>query len=177
MRSTLRRHLADFEAVAILVTHDPLDAMVLADRIVVLEAGQVVQEGTPAEISRHPRSDYVARLVGLNLFRGRAAGHTVSTAAGVEIQAADALDGEVLVAFPPAAVTVHRHRPEGSARNLWRATVVGMELHGDQVRLDLDGPLPLLADLTPAAVGELGLVEGSTVWAAVKAAQTHAYPA
>ena len=66
-----------FEAVAVLVTHDPLDAMVLADRLVVIEHGRVVQEGGPAEIARHPRTDYIARLVGLNLYRGQADGHTV----------------------------------------------------------------------------------------------------
>jgi molybdate transport system ATP-binding protein len=77
VRTQLRRHLAEFEAVAVLVTHDPLDAMVLADRLVVIEDGRIVQEGTPADIARHPRTDYIAHLVGLNLYKGRAEGHTV----------------------------------------------------------------------------------------------------
>ncbi len=77
VRSQLRRHLSDFEAVAVLVTHDPLDAMVLADRLVVVEHGRVVQEGTPSDIARHPRTDYIAQLVGLNLYRGAAEGHAV----------------------------------------------------------------------------------------------------
>ncbi|MEY9848159.1 ABC transporter ATP-binding protein [Streptacidiphilus sp. MAP5-3] len=184
VRTTLRRHLAAFEAVAVLVTHDPLDAMVLADRLVVLEHGRAVQEGAPAEIARHPRSDYIARLVGLNLFRGTADGHLVEldasrevVADGTVLAADDAHHGPVFVAFPPAAVTVHGSRPDTSARNQWPVTVVGMELHGDQVRLDLAGPLRLTADLTPAAVAELAIGEGSEVWAAVKAAQTRAYPA
>ncbi|MHA6757836.1 ABC transporter ATP-binding protein [Streptacidiphilus sp. PAMC 29251] len=184
VRAQLRRHLADFEAVAVLVTHDPLDAMVLADRLTVIEDGRVVQHGPPAEIARHPRSDYIARLVGLNLFRGVADGHEVTvdspdaaaSAEGIRITTADPLTGPVFVAFPPSAVTVHRSRPDTSARNVWQASVDGMELHGDQVRLDLAGPLRLTADLTQGAVAELGLVEGSTVWAAVKATQTHAYP-
>ncbi len=54
VRAGLRRHLAEFEAVAVLVTHDPLDAMVLADRLVVIEDGRVVQDGTPSEVSRRP---------------------------------------------------------------------------------------------------------------------------
>ncbi|MFC1415788.1 ABC transporter ATP-binding protein [Streptacidiphilus cavernicola] len=189
VRSQLRRHLAAFDAVAVLVTHDPLDAMVLADRLTVIEDGRVVQDGPPAEIARHPRSDYIARLVGLNLFRGTADGHDVlvdapagagpadgGPGAGIRIATADSAAGPVFVAFPPAAVTVHRTRPETSARNVWRVTVTGMELHGDQVRLDLAGELRLTADLTQGAVAELGLVEGSEVWAAVKATQTHAYP-
>ena len=178
VRTQLRRHLAEFDAVAVLVTHDPLDAMVLADRITVIEDGRVVQDGAPAEIARHPRSDYIARLVGLNLFRGTADGHDAlveGESGPVAVTTADSTTGPVFVAFPPSAVTVHRTRPDTSARNLWQTVVAGMELHGDQVRLDLVGDLRITADLTQGAVAELGLAEGNEVWAAVKATQTHAY--
>ncbi|BFV56154.1 ABC transporter ATP-binding protein [Kitasatospora sp. CMC57] len=178
VRSQLRRHLREFEAVAILVTHDPLDAMVLADRLVVIEDGREVQSGTPAEIARHPRTDYIARLVGLNLYQGTATGHTVTLPdGGPVLTTTEDLTGPAFVAFPPAAVTLHRTRPDSSARNVWQLEVAGLDLHGDQVRVDLTGPLPLAADLTPAAAAELDLAPGSLVWAAVKAAQTHAYPA
>ncbi|MFF3485923.1 ABC transporter ATP-binding protein [Streptomyces sp. NPDC002701] len=177
VRSELRRHLAEFEAVAVLVTHDPLDAMVLADRLVVVEDGRVVQEGTPPDIARHPRTDYVAQLVGLNLYRGEADGHVVRLDAGPLITTTEALSGPVFVAFPPGAVTLHRDRPVGvSARNLWRCEVAGLETHGDQIRADLGGELPLVADLTAVAAAELDLRPGAAVWAAVKATQTHAYP-
>ncbi|MCX5600000.1 ABC transporter ATP-binding protein [Streptomyces phaeochromogenes] len=178
VRTQLRRHLAEFEAVAVLVTHDPLDAMVLADRLVVIEDGRVVQEGTPADIARHPRTDYIAHLVGLNLYKGRAEGHTVHVDDGPAITTTEDLTGPVFVAFPPSAVTLHRDRPTGSsARNLWQCEVAGLETHGDQIRADLTGELPLAADLTTVAAAELDLHPGATVWATVKAAQTHAYPA
>ncbi|MCI3155448.1 ABC transporter ATP-binding protein [Streptomyces sp. GB4-14] len=178
VRAQLRRHLADFEAVAVLVTHDPLDAMVLADRLVVVERGRVVQEGAPADIARHPRTDYIAQLVGLNLYRGRADGHTVRLDAGPEVSTTEDLSGPAFVAFPPGAVILYRDRPTGSsARNLWRCEVAGLESHGDQIRVELTGELPLAADLTAVAVAELGLHPGAPVWAAVKATQTHAYPA
>ncbi|MFF8541290.1 ABC transporter ATP-binding protein [Streptomyces werraensis] len=178
VRAQLRRHLADFEAVAVLVTHDPLDAMVLADRLVVVERGRVVQEGAPADIARHPRTDYIAQLVGLNLYRGRADGHTVRLDAGPEVSTTEDLSGPAFVAFPPGAVTLYRDRPTGSsARNLWRCEVAGLESHGDQIRVELTGELPLAAELTAVAVAELGLHPGAPVWAAVKATQTHAYPA
>ncbi|MFJ3442289.1 ABC transporter ATP-binding protein [Streptomyces sp. NPDC086081] len=177
VRAQLRRHLADFEAVAVLVTHDPLDAMVLADRLVVVEHGRVVQEGTPSDIARHPRTDYIAQLVGLNLYRGEADGHTVRLADGPSLTTTELLSGPVFVAFPPGAVTLHRSRPTGSsARNLWRCEVAGLETHGDQIRADLTGELPLTADLTTVAAAELDLHPGAEVWATVKAAQTHAYP-
>ncbi|GGU95653.1 ABC transporter ATP-binding protein [Kitasatospora herbaricolor] len=177
VRSQLRRHLAEFEAVAVLVTHDPLDAMVLADRLVVIEEGRQVQAGTPTEIARHPRTDYIARLVGLNLYQGTADGRRVTLADGRVLATTEELTGPAFVAFPPSAVTLHLARPESSARNVWRLRVAGLDLHGDQVRVDLTGELPLAADLTPAAAAELDLAPGSTVWASVKAAQTHAYPA
>ncbi|MFD6326327.1 ABC transporter ATP-binding protein [Streptomyces sp. NPDC058442] len=178
VRAQLRRHLAGFEAVAVLVTHDPLDAMVLADRLVVVENGHVVQEGTPAHISRHPRTDYIAHLVGLNLYRGQARGHTVRLDDGPPVATSESLTGPVFVAFPPSAVTLHRERPTGSsARNVWRCEVAGLETHGDQIRADLTGELPLAADLTAVAAAELGLHHGATVWATVKATQTHAYHA
>ncbi|MFE9424916.1 ABC transporter ATP-binding protein [Kitasatospora sp. NPDC006697] len=178
VRSQLRRHLAGFEAVAVLVTHDPLDAMVLADRLVVIEDGREVQSGTPEQVSRHPRTDYIARLVGLNLYRGEAAGHEVLLPGGVRLATADEVSGPAFAAFPPAAVTLHRARPEASsARNRWELTVAGLDLHGDLVRAELSGPLELAADLTPAAVHELDLSPGTRVWATVKAAQTRAYPA
>ncbi|MGA5080904.1 ABC transporter ATP-binding protein [Streptomyces griseoincarnatus] len=178
VRAQLRRHLADFEAVAVLVTHDPLDAMVLADRLVVVEHGRVVQEGAPADIARHPRTEYIAQLVGLNLYRGRADGHAVRLDAGPEVSTTENVSGPAFVAFPPGAVTLYRDRPTGSsARNLWRCEVAGLESHGDQIRVELSGELPLAADLTAVAVAELGLHTGAPVWAAVKATQTHAYPA
>ncbi|WP_031157791.1 ABC transporter ATP-binding protein [Streptosporangium roseum] len=176
IRSRLRRHLADFDGAVVLVTHDPLDAMVLADRLVVIENGAVVQQGTPAEVARRPRTDYVARLVGLNLYRGTATGQQVRVG-DMLLSVADHLDGPAFVAFSPAAVALYRTRPDGSPRNLWQATIEGLERHGDNVRIHLEGPLTASADVTPAAVADLDLSPGRRVWASVKATETHAYPA
>jgi molybdate transport system ATP-binding protein len=177
VRSALRRHLAAFDGVTVLVTHDPLDAMVLADRLIVLESGRVVQEGPPAHIARHPRTDYVARLVGLNLYRGTASGHTVALTDGPKLDTAESLDGEVFLTFPPSAVALYRTRPDGTPRNLWPTRIASLERHGDHIRVILDAPLPAAADVTAAAVADLALTEGSEVWASVKATETHAYPA
>ncbi|MFI0406906.1 ABC transporter ATP-binding protein [Actinomadura sp. 3N508] len=179
VRAALRRHLAGFAGAAVLVTHDPLDAMVLADRIVVIEGGRLVQEGTPAEVARRPRTGYVARLVGLNLYRGRAEAGTVTVGGGAgTLDTVGSLEGEVFLAFAPSAVALYRTRPDGSPRNLWRARVAAIERHGDRVRVRLQGPpFDAVAEVTPAAVAELELSEGSMIWAAVKATETHVYPA
>ncbi len=176
-RTELRRHLAAFGGAALLVTHDPLDAMTLADRIVVIEDGRVVQEGDPAEIARRPRTGYVARLAGLNLYRGTGHGGTVTLAGGVPLTVDDRVDGPAFVAFPPAAVALYRRRPDGSPRNVWAGRVDTVDRYGDRVRVHLTGALPVVADVTPGALAELDLSPGAEVWASVKAAETHAYPA
>ncbi|MER7335737.1 MULTISPECIES: ABC transporter ATP-binding protein [unclassified Micromonospora] len=176
-RAELHRHLAAHPGATLLVTHDPLDALVLADRLVIVEEGRVVQEGDAATVTARPRTDYVARLVGLNLHRGRADGHHVRVADALTLTVADRLDGEAFVAFRPSAVALHPSRPEGSPRNTWAATVVGVQRHGDNLRVRLGGPVEVAADVTPAAAAQLRLAPGQPVWAAVKAAETHAYPA
>ena len=176
-RAELHRHLAEHPGATLLVTHDPLDALVLADRLIILEHGEIVQEGDAATITAQPRTDYVARLVGLNLYRGTADGHTVRVRDGFALTTADQLDGDAFVAFRPAAVALHPERPDGSPRNVWSATITGIQRHGDNLRIQLDGPIGVAADITPAAAAHLRLVPGQPVWVAVKATETRAYPA
>ena len=85
--------------------------------------------------------------------------------------------GDVYVAIQPHAVSLHRAEPEGSPRNVWRGSVNGTDLLGDRVRIHIDGPVPLVAEVTSAAVGELGLRDGVDVFAAVKATEVSTYPA
>jgi molybdate transport system ATP-binding protein len=176
-RAELHRHLAAHPGATLLVTHDPLDALVLADRLVIIEHGRVVQEGDAATITARPRTDYVARLVGLNLYRGRADGHTVELADGFGLTTTDTVHGEAFVAFPPSAVALHPHRPDGSPRNAWPAVLTDIQRHGDNLRVRLDGPITVAADITPAAATQLRLEPGRELWAAVKATETRAYPA
>ncbi|GIF64354.1 ABC transporter ATP-binding protein [Asanoa ishikariensis] len=176
-RVELQRHLAEHPGATLLVTHDPLDALVLADRLVVIEDGAVVQEGDAAAVTARPRTDYVARLVGLNLYRGNASDHGVRLADGFTLAVTDRVSGEAFVAFRPSAVAIYSDRPAGSPRNVWAATVGGIQRHGDNLRVVLHGPVEAAADVTPPAAAELGLRPGQQVWAAVKATETHAYPA
>ena len=177
VRGELRRYLATFGGARILVTHDPVDAMVLADRVIVVEDGHVTQSGTVAEVARHPRSRYVAELVGVNLLPGNAAGsHAVTLQSGAELVVADEVPAtDVVVAVRPQAVAVYRDKPDGSPRNVWPATVVDVEIDRDRVRVQLAGPVPLVAEVTPAALADLDLAPGAEVWAAVKAVELSVY--
>lgn len=177
VQAHLRDHLSQFGGPCLLITHDPLEALVLADRLVVIEGGRIVQEGSPADITRRPATDYVARLVGLNLYQGRSDGRVVSLVQGGELVVPSGTDsGDVLVALRPSAVVVHPSRPDASsARNVWPARVTGMSLLADRVRLDLVGSPSVLVDVTPAAVGELGIATGSEVWVSAKATEVEVY--
>ncbi|HEV2869982.1 MAG TPA: ABC transporter ATP-binding protein [Actinomycetota bacterium] len=177
VRRDLRRHLASFDGTRLLVTHDPLEAMALADRLVVLEGGRVTQSGRPAEVSERPRSCYVAELVGVNLYRGRADGAAVELAGGGRLIAAGDHRGEVFAAVHPRAVALHRRLPEGTPRNVLAGTADTVDVVGDRVRVRVTGQVPIVAEVTPAAVGELRLADGGPVWASVKATEVTVYPA
>ncbi|MEO7261593.1 MAG: ABC transporter ATP-binding protein [Jatrophihabitantaceae bacterium] len=198
VRAELRRHLSAFGGPSLVVTHDPLEAMVLTDRLLVIEDGRVVQQGTPAEVARRPASQYVARLVGLNLYRGvlgadaavalDGGGVLHARGAGVGGGSAEPSGGHggpvqpvagdrMLVALRPSAISLHTERPRhGSPRNVWPGTVAGVELLTDRVRVQVSGSPPALVDVTPDAVAELDLAAGSPVWLSAKATEIDCYP-
>ena len=177
VRRDLKAHLASFRGVRLLVTHDPLEAAAVADRLVVMEDGKHVQSGTPAEVTEHPRSRYVADLVGVNLLRGTADRGAVRLPDGGVVAAASAESGDVFAVIHPRAVSLHRAKPEGSPRNVWRGVAHGVELYGDRVRVRVDAQVPVVAEVTPAAVAEMRLAEGGEVWVSFKATDVAVYPA
>ena len=177
VRRELSRQLSGFHGVRILVTHDPLEAIALADRLVVLEHGKVVQSGSPAEVTARPRSRFVADLAGVNLLRGQGRGDHIELAGGTALAAPEAGDGDVFAVIHPRAVALYTSRPEGTPRNVWRGRAEDLDLQGERVRVRLSGAVPLVAEVTPSAVRELHLDAGAEVWVAVKATEVSVYPA
>ena len=179
LRRGLTRHLAAYEGTCLVITHDPIEAMTLGDQLVVLEAGRVVQAGSPDELSSHPRSRYVADLLGLNLYRGRAVQGSVVLADGRRLIAADPVPGagEVFAVIPPRAVALHRALPEGSPRNVWKGVVEDLDIVGNHVRAHVSGELPIIAEVTPGAVASMHLDDGGPVYVAVKAVEIEVYEA
>lgn len=177
LRSLLRHELSDFLGVRILVTHDAIDAFSLADRIAVMEDGQLTQVGTVTEICQHPRSRFVADLIGVNLLRGIAAQGLVRAESGGSLQVAEAPEGPVLAVVHPRAIALFPERPSGSPRNVWQAEVAAIEATGDRLRVRFSGELPLVAEVTPAALAELSIAPGSRLWLAVKATEINCYSA
>lgn len=177
LRLELARHLAEYDGVTLLVTHDALDALTLANRVVVVDEGRVVQDGTPGEVAALPRTPHVARLVGLNVLSGISRGNHVELADGTPLVTTTELDGPVNVTFTPAAVTLGIDAPHGSARNAWRGRILSVAPHGLAVRVHLDAAGGLIADITAESAGRLALAPGREVWATVKATETAVHAA
>ena len=176
-RRDLAGSLSGYGGCRLLVTHDPLDAIALGSRVVVLEQGRVTQQGTPDDLVRRPRSRYVADLVGVNLFRGTGGPGRVTLGDGTVLAVTGDITGDVLAVAHPRAVALHRRAPDGTPRNVWPCRVASIERDADRVRVRTEGLVPLVAEVTASAVAELGLAPGVEVWASLKATEIEVYVA
>ncbi|WP_411070284.1 ABC transporter permease [Streptomyces sp. cmx-4-25] len=180
VRHTLRTHLAGFGGVCLVVTHDPVEAVSLADRVLVLQDGRALQDDTPAEVARHPRSPWVARMLGRNAWPGTAVPDGLALDGGGTLIAAEPPPPgtPALAIVAPEAVSLHREKPAGSPRNVWPGTVREITASGSRLRvLVTSAETPdLVAEITPGAAAELGLADGVSVWTGVKATETTIVP-
>ncbi|MCC3767444.1 ABC transporter permease [Streptomyces sp. UNOC14_S4] len=175
VRHTLRTHLAGFPGVCLMVTHDPVEAVSLADRVLVLEEGRTVQYASPAELTRHPRSSWVARMLGRNAWPGSSTAEgTLLLHGGASLVVAEPLPGTAadgLAVVGPEAVSLHTERPTGSPRNVWQGTVREIVAQGGRLRVLVAGDPDVVAEVTPSAVADLRLKEGLPVWVSIKATE------
>jgi molybdate transport system ATP-binding protein len=174
MRQMLRRVLEG--RAAIIVTHDILDALLLADRVVVMEDGHIVEDGPTGQVLSRPRSEFAARTAGLNMVRGTIEGKGVRGPGGLLIEGlaeapVEQGDGAVAV-FRPSAVAVFTQPPGGSPRNAIDVTITELEPHGDQVRVHAQ---ELSADITAASVADLDLAPQTSVTFTIKASEVAIY--
>ena len=175
VRQTLRRVLDG--RTAIIVTHEILDAVLLADRIAVLDAGRVVEVGTTAEVMAKPRSSFAAGISGLNMITGPAADpYSLRAPDGVLVYGEPDLplsvEQDAIAIFRPSAVSVHQSAPTGSPRNVFTGPISALEPQAHLIRVRIGS---LSADITPAAVADLGLTVGDVAHFAVKAAEVSIY--
>ncbi|MEV7871864.1 ABC transporter permease [Streptomyces sp. NPDC088124] len=180
VRHTLRGHLDGFGGVCLIVTHDPVEAVSLADRVLVLDEGRVLQDAPPAEVTRHPRSPWVARMLGRNAWPGAFGPDGLTLDAGGRLVVAEPspAGSRALAIIAPEAVSVHRQRPGGSPRNVWPGTVREITALGSRLRvlISSDEAPDLVAEITPEAAAELGLADGASVWTGVKATEVTLVP-
>lgn len=184
MRRLLRTVLREAGRTAIIVTHDLLDALALADTVVVIEGGRVMESGNVREVLSSPRSDFAARIAGVNLVAGVASepgllrtawGQTISGLGDLEVGSAG------VALFRPATVAVHLSAPHASPRNIFQVQIAELDIHGSTVRVrgaeQPDGGTGLAADITPAAAAELDLEVGQRVYFVMKTQEVQLHPA
>jgi molybdate transport system ATP-binding protein len=178
VRAGLRGLLAELDCITLFVTHSPTEGLAFGDRIAVLEAGRITQQGTRDELLRGPRTAYVAEFLGTNLLRAEVrrrdeAGLATLVAEGAELQASVGdLDGELFAVVDPREITLSRDAPGGSARNVLSGAILDLLPEppaGDRVRVSLDTRPPLVAEVTRSAIESLGLKRGDVVVASFKA--------
>ena len=199
MRRLVARRCAEEGLTLLLVTHDVLDLTALAEDVVVLDRGRVVEQGPTARVLSAPRSDFVAHLTGTAVLTGVVDGD--AEAPGLRLPSGqvvhgrpreDATDGHVgeqghrddhdevlhpgapgIALVPPDAVALYRQAPHGSPRNVLTGRVTGLERSGAlvSVRLELEEGQRLSAAVTAGAVAELGITEGRQVCCVIKAVQ------
>jgi molybdate transport system ATP-binding protein len=180
LRAELRAVLRETALPALVVTHDPVDALALGDRVAVMEAGRLTQVGTHEELWRQPRSAFAADLAGRNLYAVR-----VPPGRGLkEVRAAtlafhvlaDEVAGDAFLVFAPSDVTLSVERHAGSAQNVFGATVRELRPAGGRTFVLLRaGDVALTAEVTSEAVAALGLAPGRDVFASVKATAVRVY--
>ena len=177
LRAVLAQQLRAFAGCSLLVSHDPVDALLLADRVLVLEDGRVVQDDSPARVAAFPRTAYVAALLSLNLVRGIAADGVITQADGSLVHIADhELTGPAAAVIRPESVVIHLQPPAGSARNVWQGVVSLVQPWEDRMRVHVDGPTSMIATVTSMSRSELALTPGMPVWMSVKAVDVRSYP-
>jgi molybdate transport system ATP-binding protein len=186
VRALLRRVSSSEGRATVLITHDLLDVLTLADRVMVLEDGRVAEIGPVGDVLAAPRSMFGARIAGVNVVRGVRGGPDSLRAADSMLwhgrqDSNESDDGDVVAVFSPAAVAVYRDLPHGSPRNSVQIRVAELDADGARVRVraveQIDGAPGLAADITAESAASLRLVAGDVVWFTVKAQEVGLHPA
>jgi molybdate transport system ATP-binding protein len=182
LRQLVRDILVSFPGPCLYITHDPIDALTLGDKIAVIEAGRITQVGTPDQLQREPRSAYAASFLGINLIEGTLRdtpdGWCVEVEGDKRIWITDpdlATGTPVCLVIAPEAITLSAHAPEGSARNVFEACVEAVHVQHDRVRVRFDAPA-VGAEITVGSMNRLGIDAGVRVWISFKATDVRVYP-
>lgn len=183
VRSELQRHLAAIGKPVIMVTHERTEALALADHIVVMEDGKVLQAGTPQDVFSSPASLAVARIMGVETV---AYGHVRDITDGlarIDLAGVDVLAVAVGSCRPGDRVGVGIRGEDvilqrdacghSSVRNRFSGVVRAVSFEGPLIRVDVDCGIRLTALVTRPASRELGLAEGVPIVALVKAPAVH----
>jgi molybdate transport system ATP-binding protein len=184
VRTELRGLLERLSCVTVYVTHSPVEALIFGDQIVVLDRGRISQMGSREELLQHPRTPFVAELMGTNLFVGTMRGRVDTVAPRLHTAEGDLVlssipgTAEVFATVNPREITIYRQMPEASAQNAFAGPILELAPEppaGERIRVVLGTTPSLVAEVTREAVIGLGLKEGLFVYASFKATGVNTY--
>lgn len=178
LQDELRGLLSDLGVTSVYVTHDQTEAMVLGDRIAVMNEGRIVQVGTPREVFTRPANRFAADFVGVeNVLDG----HIIENNEGLAVVdvgevvevVSDQESGRVHVCLRPEDVTLAQDGGRTSARNRLRGRIIDVTPLGALYRVRVDCGFPLTALVTRPSAEEMGLEVGEDITVSFKASAAH----
>lgn len=176
LREMLKKAISEYSTTVLHVTHDFEDVWALANRVVVIRKGEVMQAGDPESVFKRPSPDFVAEFLGTNVLKGCVKAHegklTVVEAEGMKIYSSDPAEpGEgVTVSIRPEEIILAREALESSARNTVQGRVSGVFKKEHLVVVEVEiGNAEIKAVITPTSCEMLGLEPGREIYAVFKA--------
>jgi molybdopterin-binding protein len=191
-RRAVRRELTDLHqklgTTTIHVTHDFEEALVVADRLAVMNRGEIVQVGPAEDVVRKPSSAFVADFFGVeNVFKGEIVRCDQSESSGAEVHNAifkseglqlsvlGVSEGPAYAAIRPEDIIVSRELGHSSAMNNLSGNIVEIETTGPLVRLTADVGVRLVAIITMQSLVSLKLDKDVQAYFSVKASAIHIF--
>ena len=182
MRLKLREEIINIQRemkiTTVYVTHDRIEAITLADRIAIMNEGKIIQVGTPQEIFRSPKNEFVAQFTGFeNIFEGLSSYDpetklAIITCGDFEIQAATSKEGRVKACIRPEDVAISLNAPKSSVRNMLQGKILAFQDQGPvvKVKIGIGNENEISALITHQSFIDLNLNLNSVVIVGFKAA-------
>ena len=165
----IRDFLKNQQTTLILVTHNPVEALLIGNSVLAIDSGKIIQTGAMEEVAERPASSWVAKFLDLNLLSASANGLLAEIDGGGSFRLAEEHYGPVHISFSASAISLYLEPPDGSPRNVWPVTITALNDDELKVRVGMTGPFEATALITQESLHHLNLRLGSQCWAAIKA--------
>lgn len=168
------------ETTIIMTTHDLLQGQKLADRMVILYNGQILQSGTPDQIFRKPKNKFVADFVGIeNIMSGKIEDSSNGLAKiktdSITVFTLTEKEGKVHFTIRPDEITISREKVQTSARNTIQGKVYEIIDTGSLIKLLVDTGELFTVFITRESLNELNISIGTSIWLYFKASAVHVF--
>jgi molybdate/tungstate transport system ATP-binding protein len=179
VRNEIRELHKKFKITTIHITHNRDEAIILGDKIIIIEKGSIHQVGTAEEVFRKPATRFVAEFVGVqNILSGvieKRGQIKIKGLNGKRIYTTSELTGKVNIALRPEDIIISSEEVKTSARNVFHGRVKTMSDRGVVVSITVDVGRKFTIYITKQSLSELGITIGSKVHIMFKASAIHVF--